>query len=292
MPTGSGHWITPERREAIYRRDGYLCAYCGRDLSLEPASRRSLDHLEAGHTDHRNENLVTCCLGCNGGKCDADWRTHRNAEEIDVLRKRPVRLHRSKKKDHGDLAAKLALRRQMLASYHGDGAPFRVLDACQGAGTIWGALRVDFPAARVTGLDRKAKAGRLRMDSVRLLASGRWDFDVIDVDTYGSPWRHWEALLATARRPVLVFLTHGQAGVPAASNVPREVSAAMGLDGLRRLPPTLRNTVGTKFGASYVLVRGVRASAVAVTAACQTQSRRGHGLAVTRYYGLRLEPKG
>src|SRR5688500_1633113 len=33
--------------------------------------------------------------------------------------------------------------------------------------------------------------------------------DVIDVDTYGSPWRHWAALLPNVSRPTTVFLTIG-----------------------------------------------------------------------------------
>lgn len=50
------------------------------------------------------------------------------------------------------------------------------------------------------------------MDSVRLLAQPGWRETVLDVDTYGSPFKHWLALLPNLSRPTTVFLTIGRGG--------------------------------------------------------------------------------
>lgn len=66
--TGS-KWIRPERRLAIYARDGHRCLWCGAAAPL------SLDHLW-GPWDHRSQSLVTSCSGCNsqrGGRRVSDW---------------------------------------------------------------------------------------------------------------------------------------------------------------------------------------------------------------------------
>jgi len=63
-------WIRPERRLAIYARDGFSCAYCGAEDAL------SLDHVmprELGG-GHENENLVTCCVSCNSARRDSSMR--------------------------------------------------------------------------------------------------------------------------------------------------------------------------------------------------------------------------
>lgn len=59
----------PLTREAIYRRDGLICLYCG---SRFPASKLSLDHVvpiaKFGKTTWTN--LATCCRSCNQIKGD------------------------------------------------------------------------------------------------------------------------------------------------------------------------------------------------------------------------------
>lgn len=84
-----------------------------------------------------------------------------------------------------------------------------MFDCCQGQGTIWRELRVDSPVRSYWGVDQKPKKGRIKIDSVRVLDQPGWDFDVIDVDTYGSPWDHWLAILKHLSKPVTVFLTIG-----------------------------------------------------------------------------------
>jgi hypothetical protein len=112
------------------------------------------------------------------------------------------------KVDNHNLEAKLALRRHFLRKYHAD-QPIHVLDCCQGGGLLWRELRKEFETASYWGLDLKPKKGRLKLDSVRVLQQPGWPQNVIDIDTYGSPWKHWQAMLPNIQQPVTAFLTRG-----------------------------------------------------------------------------------
>lgn len=62
------NWLRPEKRLAIYLRDGLACAYCG--ASVEQGAQLSLDHVQPhskGGTNHES-NLVTCCARCNSSR--------------------------------------------------------------------------------------------------------------------------------------------------------------------------------------------------------------------------------
>jgi hypothetical protein len=115
------------------------------------------------------------------------------------------------KTDNHNLSAKLELRRHFLCKYHSVGG-IRVMDCCQGDGVIWSELRHEFKLASYWGLDVKPKKGRLKLDSVRVLQQPGWPQNVIDIDTYGSPWGHWEAMLPNIHQPTTVFLTIAQLG--------------------------------------------------------------------------------
>ncbi|MGD9632556.1 MAG: hypothetical protein AB7G28_22720 [Pirellulales bacterium] len=115
----------------------------------------------------------------------------------------------AKKTDNGDMGAKLSLRRYFLRTYHADDPP-RVIDCCSGSGRIWAQLRREFDVASYWPLDVKPQKGRLRVDSTRVIAQRGWTENVVDVDTYGSPWKHWDALLPCVMQPTTVFLTFGQ----------------------------------------------------------------------------------
>lgn len=56
-------WIRPERRLAIYARDGWACVWCG----ATDRTALSLDHLW-GAFDNRSGSLVTSCTACNARK--------------------------------------------------------------------------------------------------------------------------------------------------------------------------------------------------------------------------------
>ena len=65
QPTGM--WIRPEKRLAIYLRDGFRCLYCLADLHDAGPTDITLDHLTCkadGGTNHES-NLVTACRTCN-----------------------------------------------------------------------------------------------------------------------------------------------------------------------------------------------------------------------------------
>jgi len=81
----SSAWIRPEKRWAIYERDGFRCVWCGQ----EP-DQLTLDHLF--HRRHRcrdNEarRLVTSCVHCNLSRKDlgvADTLRNIRAQGFDV----------------------------------------------------------------------------------------------------------------------------------------------------------------------------------------------------------------
>ncbi|MEN3369967.1 MAG: hypothetical protein V7609_2110 [Verrucomicrobiota bacterium] len=106
----------------------------------------------------------------------------------------------SKKTDNHNPDAKLTLRRHFLNRYHvpivayGD-TSIRVLDCCQASGRLWGVLRREFAGVEYWGVDVRPKKGRLKIDSVRILDQPGVTQNVIDIDTYGSPFKHWMALL-------------------------------------------------------------------------------------------------
>src|SRR6266576_3131176 len=140
----------------------------------------------------------------------------------------------SLKTDNTSPAAKLELRRYFLRAYHAT-EPIHVLDCCQATGFLWRTLRKEFPLASYWGLDLKPKKGRLKLDSVRVLAQPGWPQNVVDVDTYGSPWKHWTALLPHVTKPLTVFLTIGHAHRLGIDSVTLET---LGLGALK-IPPAI-----------------------------------------------------
>ena len=68
MPDNRGlgwKWIRPEKRFAIYFRDGFTCTWCG--AAAAPAGYGlTLDHLDGNHNDA--DNLVTACNKCNASR--------------------------------------------------------------------------------------------------------------------------------------------------------------------------------------------------------------------------------
>lgn len=111
----------------------------------------------------------------------------------------------TKKTDNGNFAGKIALRRYFLEKYPCSS----IIDCCQGDKRIWNELLPHHPEAKYLGVDIKNKKGRLAIDSQRLLNQPGWNFDVIDIDTYGSPWAHWSSLLRYGKTGLTVFLTIG-----------------------------------------------------------------------------------
>lgn len=67
------NWLRPEKRLAIYLRDGLACAYCGE--AIEDGARLTLDHLTPYSRGGSNDasNLVTCCHRCNSSRGNRDY---------------------------------------------------------------------------------------------------------------------------------------------------------------------------------------------------------------------------
>ena len=60
--------LRPEKRLAIYLRDGMACVYCGQEV--EAGVVLTLDHLTPASKGGSNseKNLVTCCQKCNSSR--------------------------------------------------------------------------------------------------------------------------------------------------------------------------------------------------------------------------------
>jgi hypothetical protein len=69
------NWIRPEKRLAIYLRDGLACGYCG--ASVEEDAKLTLDHLKTHSAGGANDstNLITCCHRCNSARGNRPWTT-------------------------------------------------------------------------------------------------------------------------------------------------------------------------------------------------------------------------
>lgn len=90
-------WIRPEKRLAIYIRDGFTCAYCGRDLKDETPDQINLDHLLPRSAGGGNDatNLITSCKSCNSSRQDKPWASYATGGAIDriqQLRHAPLNL--------------------------------------------------------------------------------------------------------------------------------------------------------------------------------------------------------
>lgn len=134
----------------------------------------------------------------------------------------------SKKTDNFDPRAKLQLRRYFLEKYHPPGTA-KVLDCCMGSGLIWRELRRTWPVASYLGLDVKPKKGRLKIDSARYLEARGWDHDCIDIDTYGSPWRHWAHVCRNGCAEISVFLTIGLVRMGGGGSMQTNVRETLGI---------------------------------------------------------------
>ncbi len=187
-----------------------------------------------------------------------------------------------KKTDNSYLGRKLDLRRYFLRKYHAEGE-IRVLDCCQGSGKIWSILRKEFPVTRYWGLDVKPKAGRLKLDSVRILSMPGLSDNVIDIDTYGSPWRHWGALCQTVGQPTTVFLTHGMIRVAGGGASQAEIEALRFGSLAEKTPPALLRKMCDRIGISCCLT--ISCSRIKIIEAIEALAPGN-----ARYLGVRIEP--
>jgi len=73
--TNQGFRARPDLRLALKLRDGFMCGYCGRDLSGAKFSDVTIDHLACQKKAHNNEpsNLITACRTCNCERQTQPW---------------------------------------------------------------------------------------------------------------------------------------------------------------------------------------------------------------------------
>jgi hypothetical protein len=142
------------------------------------------------------------------------------------------------KTDNHSPDAKLNLRRHFLRKLRDAKEPIRVLDCFQGSKLLWGQLESEFQIASYWGVDLKEKKGRIKIDSSRILEQEGWNQNVIDLDAYGSPWKHWRNLITTCRHSVTIFLTIG--------TVRRFDKAALHLAGVDFRKMKIPNSLGMK----------------------------------------------
>lgn len=159
----------------------------------------------------------------------------------------------TKKTDNSNFDGKLLLRRHFLDLY----PPHSVLDCCQGGKKIWGKLLKDYPV-KYLGVDVKPKKGRLQVDSTKILGQPGWDYDVIDIDTYGSPWRHWQNALKFAPGDVTIFLTIGLVKIMG-GGLCREVMEWLGFKKFHPPIPTSLAAKCSDLALPYALDRARRA---------------------------------
>lgn len=187
------------------------------------------------------------------------------------------------KTDNYNLSSKLALRRYFLSKYHGDGGA-RVIDCCAGSGKIWKTLRDEFELKRYLPIDLKAEKGRLKLDSVRLLGVSPLPYNVVDIDTYGSPWKHWSSMVPGVEEPTTVFLTIGMTFMVGHGTLSKEAKRVMGLDGIKtKFPPCM---LGRFSGQSVQY-----SIAAAMDRLKIVESIEAFPSWHARYIGLRLEPR-
>lgn len=188
----------------------------------------------------------------------------------------------SKLIDNSNLQMKVALRRQMLDAF--PLAEYRVFDCCEGDKAIWRMLSQEYKV-KYFGVDRKPQRGRLKFDSARLIQCGM-QFDVIDIDTYGSPWNHWYKFLPCIQKECLIFMTVGQAfmGGLGARLLPA-TKHIMGLNRLNKLPLCVESRL-KPLERNYALTYAAQYDILIV----QAKSIIPHiGL---EYIGIRAKPKG
>ena len=187
----------------------------------------------------------------------------------------------AKKTDNHNPEAKLKLRRHFLEKYHADGTA-TVFDCCQGGGVMWDAIRRTHPVASYWGVDVKPKKGRLKIDSVRVLQQGV-NQNVIDIDTYGSPWKHWFAMLPKVTQPVTVFLTIGTGGGNMVSLTNEEFQViGLTIPAVKKMPGMVSKLAS--MAVNYALAKGQYFAKI--TEAVEVSSTGN-----ARYIGVRLEPK-
>ena len=178
--------------------------------------------------------------------------------------------------DNSHLESKLELRRHFLRQIK---EPLRVMDCFQGDGVIWNHLKSEFELESYWGLDLEIKKGRLKIDSSRVLSQPGWSENVIDLDAYGSPWKHYIAMLPNIRDWVVVFLTFSIGKL--VFSIDQIQLDMLGVSHLN-IPPGIKNKL-TKYAVSHCLTKSYDFCIIPI------EVKEAIPFGNCRYIGLRLE---
>lgn len=108
--------------------------------------------------------------------------------------------------------------------------------------------------------------------------------EIVDIDTYGSPWRHYYALLPNIHKPTTIFLTNGLIKIMG-GNVSKEEKEAIWINFKTVNPPQALIVKACKKSISYCFARCYDYNIIIIEA----MEAVSYGNA--KYYGLRLEVK-
>jgi hypothetical protein len=113
------------------------------------------------------------------------------------------------------------------------------------------------------------------------LACGQLDFDVIDVDTYRYPWKHWGQICKHASQGMTVFMTRGNCLV-GGGQVDKAILQALGLHFSVQIPaPLLHALIDEALPAIFAQANNGKVRVVeAAEGSCGPHAR---------YFGVRLE---
>jgi hypothetical protein len=185
-----------------------------------------------------------------------------------------------KKTDNTYMRHKLDIRRYFLKKYHEGNKP-HVFDCCQGSGCLWTQLCQEYEIGNYWGVDLKPKKGRLKVDSIKIVSQKGLDADIIDIDTYGLPWKHFLGLIPNIEKPTTIFLTIGQVKIMG-GNMGKIAMETLGL------PNKTPQSLAVKFfDKSIVYCCNIVAKYDIILIEVVEAVSDGNA----KYYGLRLEPK-
>jgi len=182
------------------------------------------------------------------------------------------------KTDNRRLDLKVQLRRHTLDQ--AQLGAIRVLELCAGEGAVWRTMRRHVKVADYVPVDIAPRLpGTLKgdvMDERFLSAFDLSRFTVIDIDTYGEPWKPWRHVFERLTRKTVVFLTHGTVSSPAGARISEFACEILGIPKSWEIP---RKQELALFAARYMLLAGEGA-------VCSIRKGWKVSLENVSYYGL------
>ena len=182
------------------------------------------------------------------------------------------------KTDNRRLDLKIQLRRMVLDQARlGE---LRVLDLCAGEGLVWRTMKRFVKLADYVPVDISPRLpGTLHGDVMEdrfLSAFDLTHYTVIDIDTYGEPWKPWRHIYERLTRATAVFLTHGAVSSPGGANISQFAREALGIPSSWEVP--MKRDLAL-FAARYMLLGGE-------PAICSIRKGWKVSLENVSYYGL------